>query len=1159
MRRLKRRITKRNLILMLALLVFCVSFSLVYLATGYSMMEDESLIDDTTSLNINPIYNAEEKTLNPEWIEYNAASPEKKAEYDLIPDMYLEDQETLELVNIYDKTDKEYEASVTDSSFTLKTGNKTLPNRNQSGSGLCWAFASLSTVESAMLKKGYHTYSNPTRLSVRQMDYATVHESYINEEYNPYKESNRTEIYTTGGYTSAPYGLLESGVSPVTEDVFGAWNSSTAKKDLDDVINVDNVEYFASDIAMYGMVYANTSRTGTDAWVKKIKNHLINYGEVAIGTIGPSTFYGGSCVYTDASGNVLINEIGTCNSSAGDGNNGHAMVIIGWDDNYSYQYCKRSNSTDSNLTGCSNIVSGKGAFILKNSWGTSVANPYIAYTSLINFAYGTIDVQEKEWDVNYDKLKQRTIEKISANTFEVTYEKGSQKQILETITWKTNYENDIYTIYAKSGNGAYERIDYNVTRGIAGTFSIPVGGFELNSNTFSIKIVTKGGTITDIKAFTSYATETNLVKIDTVVPSSIVSYNTSFKIFTETRNVPTGDKISYEVIADNGINLATIMSFGNLYNVNGMVDSTVSISKALSTTGFTIKTMYNGKQYDSDYVAVASASGLWSEGTGTSADPFIIEDAEDFKNIFADELYMSAYFKLANDIDFTGVDYDPTDVAGAFSGTIDGDNHLIINLNVTSEIATLINEVDGGTIKNLGINNCTFENTSGRYAGSIAATAIGASFENIIVGPATSIGGSYEYSGGVVGYAIESVFTNVANYAPVVNDTSSTSSFSGGIVGYSEGSYFTQIYNEGDIVSHNAITGGIAGGLVLQTNTTDYNEFSYVYNQGVVLSKSVHGGFFGYDLASSLEYAYSIANEDDEVTNFGTISGQAISATYEKVYYLNTGHDVIYSDNSSSVTGAYSKTLSELKASGTYAYFDFTNKWFMKGNYPAFKTFYINFIESIMATDITVNKGYSTEIEYSISPSDVYFDNLQFTSSNNSVATVDNNGLVTGVGKGSTTVKIKALDGSDLTKSITVTVTDVELDFGKLNVDHSRNYILGISPGTKVSKLLTEIKTSGSVKVFDKNAKEMSGTANVTTASRVMITISGTTYFYTVVVDGDVNGTGTVKMSSVMKIADYLFDKSVMTDGAYLEAADVTNDGKITMSDVMKVANSLFN
>ena len=1159
MRRLKRRIAKRNLILMLALLVFCVSFSLVYLATGYSMLEDETNSQETHSLEIDPMFNAEKKTLNPDWVKYNSSSPEEKTKYDIIPDMYLEDQETLEISNVYDRTDKEYGATVSDKSFTLKTGNKTLPNRNQSSSGLCWAFAALSTVESSMLQKGYHTYSNPTRLSVRQMDYATVAETYIEEGYSPYKESNRLTLFVDGGYAHAPFGLLESGVSPVTEDTFGAWNTSTNKKSLNDVINVDNVEYFASDIAMYGMAAANTSRTGTDTWVKRIKKHLITYGEVAIGTIGPSTYYGGSCVYTDPSGIVLINEIGTCNSSAGDGYNGHSMVIIGWDDDYEYQYCRRSNSTDSTISGCSNVVTGKGAFILKNSWGTSVANPYIAYTSLINFAYGTIDVQEKDWDVNYDSLKQRTIAKIATNTYEVTYEKGSQKQILETISWSTNYIDDMYTVYAKSGNGTYERIDVDVTRGIAGTFSIPVGGFELNDSTFSIKIVTKGGTLNDIKAFTSYATSTNLVKIDTVVPSSIVSYNTTFKIFTETRNVPTGAKISYQVVADNGINLGTIMSFSNLYNVNGMVDSYVTISKALSTTGFTISTYYDGKLYDTDYVAVASGSGLWDEGTGTSADPFIIKDAEDFKNIFVDELYLSAYFKLKNDIDFTGVTFDPTTAAGAFTGTIDGANHLLLNLNITSKVASIISEVDGGTIKNLGINNCTFENEAGGYAGAVAATAVGASFENIIIGPATSIGGQYEYAGGVVGYAIESVFDNVANYAAVVNDSSSTSSFSGGIVGYSEGSYFNQVYNEGDVASYKAISGGIAGGLVLQSNSTDYNDLSYIYNQGTVLSNSIHGGFFGYDLGSSLEYAYSIAQEDDEVTNFGNIAGQAVSATYQKVYYYNTSHNAIASNSGSSVTGVYPKTLSELKTSSTYSYFDFTNYWFMKGNYPAFKTFYINFIESIMATDITVNKGYSAQINYSISPSDVYFDNLQFTSSNTAVATVDSNGMVTGVGKGDTTVKIKALDGSDLTKTIRITVTDVSLDFGDLNVDHNSNYILDIQPGTKVNDLLKEITTSGSITVYDKTAKEMLGTANVTTASRVMITISGTTYIYTVVVDGDVNGTGTVKMSSVMKIADYLFDKSVMTEGPYLEAADVTDDGKITMSDVMKVANSLFN
>jgi hypothetical protein len=57
---------------------------------------------------------------------------------------------------------------------------------------------------------------------------------------------------------------------------------------------------------------------------------------------------------------------------------------------------------------------------------------------------------------------------------------------------------------------------------------------------------------------------------------------------------------------------------------------------------------------------------------------------------------------------------------------------------------------------------------------------------------------------------------------------------------------------------------------------------------------------------------------------------------------------------------------------------------------------------------------------------------------------------------------------------------------------------------------------------------------------------------------GDTTGIGTVKMSSVMKVADYLFDKNVMKEAYYVKAADVTGDGKITMSDVMKLANSLF-
>lgn len=71
------------------------------------------------------------------------------------------------------------------------------------------------------------------------------------------------------------------------------------------------------------------------------------------------------------------------------------MAIIGYDDNYTYQYCRLDSTTSNDLTNCDNIVSGKGAFILKNSWGNSYPYPYLAYTSNVNGSYGITGVSKK--------------------------------------------------------------------------------------------------------------------------------------------------------------------------------------------------------------------------------------------------------------------------------------------------------------------------------------------------------------------------------------------------------------------------------------------------------------------------------------------------------------------------------------------------------------------------------------------------------------------------------------------------------------------------------------------------------------------------------------------------------------------------------------------
>lgn len=79
-------------------------------------------------------------------------------------------------------------------------------------------------------------------------------------------------------------------------------------------------------------------------------------------------------------------------------------------------------------------------------------------------------------------------------------------------------------------------------------------------------------------------------------------------------------------------------------------------------------------------------------------------------------------------------------------------------------------------------------------------------------------------------------------------------------------------------------------------------------------------------------------------------------------------------------------------------------------------------------TSMTVSVGSTGTITYSLQPNPCY-NNVTFTSSNTSIATVSNSGVVTGVAAGSATITVSAkkIDGStsvDLTKTVTVSVRD---------------------------------------------------------------------------------------------------------------------------------------
>ena len=137
-------------------------------------------------------------------------------------------------------------------------------------------------------------------------------------------------------------------------------------------------------------------------------------------------------------------------------------------------------------------------------------------------------------------------------------------------------------------------------------------------------------------------------------------------------------------------------------------------------------------------------------------------------------------------------------------------------------------------------------------------------------------------------------------------------------------------------------------------------------------------------------------------------------------------------------------------------------------------------------------------------------------------------------------------------------ITNEYIDVSKLNIDEN-NFINDFEVGDTYKKILDKIDTSGEIKIIDNVGKELTSNDNVRTGSKIRIELTTETKEYTVVVLGDVTGTGKITMADVMKTANYLLDNSVIKEECYKKAADVTKDGNIKISDVMKLANYVLN
>jgi hypothetical protein len=261
-------------------------------------------------------------------------------------------------------------------------------------------------------------------------------------------------------------------------------------------------------------------------------------------------------------------------------------------------------------------------------------------------------------------------------------------------------------------------------------------------------------------------------------------------------------------------------------------------------------------------------------GSGTEADPYIIDDATDLKDVEDD---MDAYYELANDIDlgdsnFEPIGYDTGWSSTAFEGHFDGKGYKIYNGSIGSDGVDYSSDnfigifaYNEGTIQNVSVDGV---NVIGNFYVAGLAGYNDGTIENCY---ATGDVAGSDYIGGLLG----------ANYGTIENCYATGdvagSDYIGGLVGYNKGT-IENCYVTGDVDGSNYI-GGLVG-------YNDQGIIRYSYSTGKPTGTSGVGGLVG-DKITSGDYE-DTDNYWDTTTSETTTSAMGTGKTTTQMQDIDT-------------------------------------------------------------------------------------------------------------------------------------------------------------------------------------------------------------------------------------------------------------------------------
>ncbi|MNS46785.1 Listeria-Bacteroides repeat domain [compost metagenome] len=118
-------------------------------------------------------------------------------------------------------------------------------------------------------------------------------------------------------------------------------------------------------------------------------------------------------------------------------------------------------------------------------------------------------------------------------------------------------------------------------------------------------------------------------------------------------------------------------------------------------------------------------------------------------------------------------------------------------------------------------------------------------------------------------------------------------------------------------------------------------------------------------------------------------------------------------------------------------------------------------------------------------------------------------------------------------------------------------YLFNINAGTTIAGLIANLKTNGTIKIYDKNYNEITDTTTLVGTGMHLVDTKGVeSISLDIIVKGDVNGDGKLSITDLSTLNGYLTGKSTLS-GIYLKAADMDLNGKVSITDLSSMNQAL--